>query len=145
MSLYEKYLFIRAIPKTLYFNFRYLPFKEAIRLPILISHKVFLKKVKGRVTVKKPLCFGVKIGFGDVGIFDRHLSRTIWENSGHVIFDGKANIGHGSKISVSGLLEIGNDFVITAESSIICFKHVKFGDEVLISWENLITHIPHVN
>lgn len=42
-------------------------------------------------------------------------------NSGHVIFKSKAKIGHGSKIVVAGLLDIGDKFTITAESSIYLF------------------------
>lgn len=81
----------------------------------------------------------IRVGFGDVGIFDNVLSRTIIQLDGKIIFYGKALIGHGSRISVggNGILEIGENFTITAETSIICHKKIKFGNNVLISWENL--------
>jgi len=81
----------------------------------------------------------IKIGFGDVGIFDKKNSRSILELSGKIIFNGNANIGHGSKISVGkdGILNIGNNFNITAETSIVCFKNITFGENCLISWDNL--------
>ena len=81
----------------------------------------------------------IRIGFGDVGIFDRIFSRTIIQLDGKIIFYGDASIGHGSKVSVgeNGVLEIGKNFTITAETSIICHKKIKFGNNVLISWENL--------
>ena len=80
----------------------------------------------------------IKIGFGDVGIFDQIKSRTIWQVSGNVEFRGKANIGHGSKLSISGNLLIGKNFNITAESSIIVKKEIAIGKNVLISWDSLI-------
>ncbi|MGX7630963.1 acyltransferase [Bacillus thuringiensis] len=135
------WLFTLAIPKTIYFNFYYFSFKEAIKFPVLVSHRVYLMEMKGKVILRGPLKKGmIKIGFGEVGIFDQHRSRSIWQVSGTVMFIGDALIGHGSKISVSkhGELEFGANFVITAESQIWCKKKIIFGDNVLISWENLI-------
>ena len=47
--LRKLYLFLRCIPKTLYFNFKYLPFNKAIKFPILVSHRVWLMETKGKV------------------------------------------------------------------------------------------------
>jgi acetyltransferase-like isoleucine patch superfamily enzyme len=108
-------------------------------MPIIISHRVCLKEVKGKINIINNMRFGmIHIGFGDIGIFDRKKSRTIWQLSGVVNFAGKANIGHGSKISVSGELTIGNDCSIVAETSIICRNKVNIGNNTLISWDNLI-------
>jgi acetyltransferase-like isoleucine patch superfamily enzyme len=54
------------------------------------------------------------------------------------MFKGMARIGHGSKLSVSGRLTLGEHFFISAESSIIAMKDVAFGNNVLISWDVLI-------
>src|SRR5690606_18497240 len=120
--------------KTIVFNFKTLPFKHAIKLPILISKNVYLKKHKGDIIINCTLKTGlIQIGFGSVGIFDNKKSRSVWEVSGTVVFNGKCNIGHGSKISVAknAELTLGNNFVITAESSIIVTQKVKFGDNCL--------------
>ena len=125
--------------KTIWFNFHYLPFHQATRLPIFISRNVRLFKAKGTIEIKGNLEPGmIKIGHGFVGIFDKKLSKSIWEVTGKVIFNGGANIGHGSKISVSGVLELGRNFIITAESSIIATKRVKIGDDCMFSWEVLV-------
>ena len=95
-------------------------------------------EMRGKVIIDAPIRFGmIRIGEGFVGIFDRHHSRSIWQVSGTVIFHGNADIGHGSKVVVDGILELGNNFCITAESAIIASTHVTFGKDVLISWENL--------
>lgn len=80
----------------------------------------------------------VKIGFGDVGHYDRKRSRTIWQVSGAVTFGGKASIGHGSKISVRGNLTLGDGFNMTAESTIVCAKEISFGKDCLVSWDILV-------
>ena len=82
----------------------------------------------------------VRIGFGFVGIFDKGKERTIWDNKGQVVFKGKARIGHGSRFVVgeAGKLELGDNFQCTSTLSLICYKSVKMGQNVLISWETLI-------
>jgi len=136
------YLFIRAIPKTLYFNFKYLPFKKAIKLPIIVSHRVWLMETKGRVSLTaaeiKPAM--IKIGFGEVGIFDQMKERSVLKLEGSMMFQGRANIGHGCKICIGseGKLTFGNEIIITAESSIICNKEIYIADKAMISWETLI-------
>ena len=127
--------------KTLYFNFTYLPFHQAKKLPFLVSRKVYLSQTKGVVSIEGPITTGmIRIGYGDVGIFDKKRSRSIWQVSGKVIFKGTAHLGHGSKISVGkqGVLELGPNFALTAESAIVSHKQIVFGKNCLVSWECLI-------
>lgn len=127
---------------TLKFNFTYFDFKTAIKFPVIVSCRVYLKKLAGKVVLDFPWETGaVLLGFGDVGIFDKQKSRSIWEvNSGTVIFKGKAAIRHGSKISVNnGNLQFGENFKITAESTVICTDaSIVFGNNNLLSWDILI-------
>ena len=132
---------ILGLPKTLIINLKYFPIKTALKLPILVSNNVCLKKVSGDIILDTNIRTGIiKIGFGDIGIFDKNRSRSIWQVSGRIIFKGKSNIGHGSKISVNkqGKLILGDEFKISAESSIICNNNITFGDNCLISWDCLI-------
>jgi len=126
--------------KTIYINFKYFSLKNALKLPILISRNVWLKNCSGKIDILGNIYSGmIRIGFGEVGIFDKKHSRSILEFSGKIIFNGTANIGHGSKICVGkdGILTMGNNFNITAESSIVCYKKITFGENCLISWDNL--------
>ncbi len=132
------YLYILAVPKTILFNFYYFPFLTAIRFPVLVSHRVWLMKMGGEVKLSSKRTTHIKIGFGNVGIFDQHRSRTIWKVTGTVEFRGKAAIGHGSKIAVTGRLVLGKKLHITAESSIVVATEVSIGDNVIISWDSLI-------
>ena len=127
--------------KTLYFNFKYLPLKDALKLPFFISKKVYLLETNGIIKIDAPIKTGmIRIGYGDIGIFDFKRSRSIWQISGKIIFKGNANIGHGTKISVNknAILRIGDNFEITAETEIVAQKDIQFGNNVLVSWDCLI-------
>lgn len=68
------------------------------------------------------------------------MSRSIWEVYGNIIFKGRTQFGHGSKISVgkNGTLIIGDNFKISAESAIAAHNRIEFGGNCLLSWEILI-------
>ena len=115
MTSFDFFNILCSFPKTLRFNLHYFPLKTALKLPVIVSHRTFLRELHGKVTLSETVDTAmVKIGFGDVGHYDRKRSRTIWQVSGEVNFRGKASIGHGSKISVRGKLELGERFNITA-------------------------------
>lgn len=127
--------------KTLYFNLKYLPFTQAVKFPFFISRRCRLRTVKGEVKINGPIHPGmIIIGYGQVGIFDSKRSRSIWNVAGLVTFEGKANIGHGCKISVErgAELRIGSNFMVSAETSIVCAKSIVIGSDCLFSWEILV-------
>jgi acetyltransferase-like isoleucine patch superfamily enzyme len=131
----------RVTLKSIYFNFKYLPFNTALKLPILVSNHTYLKLCAGSIVINGPIRTGmIQIGFATVGIFDHKRSRSIWNVSGRVIFKGKTFIGQGSKLSVGGggTLTLGSDFNISSETAIICSKAITFGNNCLLSWEILL-------
>ena len=116
MTAFDFFNIIRSIPKTLRFNLHYFPLKTALKLPVVVSHRTYLRELHGKVELPENIETAmVKIGFGDVGHYDRKRSRGIWQVSGTVSFGGKASIGHGSKLSVRGHLSLGADFNMTAD------------------------------
>ena len=59
---------IMSIPKTIYFNFKVLPVKQALRLPYIVSYHVKLSGIKRKtfLTKNKDLSTcSMRIGFGD--------------------------------------------------------------------------------
>jgi acetyltransferase-like isoleucine patch superfamily enzyme len=139
MTAFDFFNVLRSIPKTLRFNLHYFPLKTALKLPVIVSHRTYLRELHGKVELPENVKTAmVKIGFGDVGHYDRKRSRGIWQVSGTVSFGGKASIGHGSKLSVRGDLKLGAGFNMTAESTIVCAKEIRFGDDCLLSWDILV-------
>ena len=135
MTAFDFFNILCSIPKTLRFNLHYFPLKTALKLPVVVSHRTYLRELHGKVELPEKVERAmIKIGFGDVGHYDRKRSRGIWQ----VSFGGKASIGHGSKLSVRGHLSLGADFNLTAESTIVCAKEIRFGNDCLLSWDILV-------
>lgn len=137
--------YLRAISKlnfkTIRFNLRYFKLADALKFPVLISGNVYLRTCEGKIVIEAPLRFGmIEIGYGAVGIFDDKKDRAIWHNMGEVIFERNANIGHGSKISVNkgARLRMGENFRITANSTIFSSTDISFGKDCLLSWDILV-------
>ena len=139
MTAFDFWNILLSLPKTLRFNLHYFPLKTALKLPVFVSHRTFLRELHGKIMLPEKVNTAmIKIGFGDVGHYDRKRSRSIWQVSGTVAFGGKASIGHGSKLSVRGNLTLGADFNMTAESTIVCAHQISFGNDCLLSWDILI-------
>jgi acetyltransferase-like isoleucine patch superfamily enzyme len=139
MTIARAWLVLLGLPKSILFNLRYLPLAQAVRLPILVSHRVALLDLRGRVTLAGPVRPGmVLLGFGTVGAFDYRRSRSVWQVDGEVVFEGPARLGNGFKLSVAGRVTFGAGFVLSAESQIVCQHRISFGSGCLVSWDVLI-------
>lgn len=131
-----------SIIKTIYFNLKYFPLYEAIKLPVFIAKRTILRRLKGCIKIDSPIKTGlIKLGFVYVGLYDSRLAKSLWESSPSsvTIFHGRAYLGSGVKISVcGGTLEVGDNFSITANSSVICKNKITLGRDSLISWDTMI-------
>jgi hypothetical protein len=58
--------YLGGIPKSIYVNFRLLPFKQAIKMPIIVSRKTTLSSLSGSVSLDKLKTGSIRIGFGNV-------------------------------------------------------------------------------
>lgn len=131
-----------SIPRTILFNFRYLPFSQAIKLPVWIAYncKVLLKP-GGVILTRQPNFAMIRIGYHKVPLMEPH-SKTLLavERGGTLIFDGSAHIGKGSKIYVAknANLKLGDNFAISASTQISCHKSIQFGKDIQFSWDCLV-------
>ena len=133
----NKWIF-RSIFYSIYFNFHYLPFKQAIRLPILL-YKPHLFRCRGQVRiVSDNIKFGmIKLGIYGVTIYPNN-GIMIQNNGGLIIFKGRCVIGNNSYISVgkTGKLIFGANFNATASLKIVAYYKISFEENVLVGWEN---------
>ena len=129
-----------ALLKSIIFNFHYLPFQQAIHLPILLGRRTYLAHMGGSIVLEGPIKRGIiHIGYRRIGFQDKKYDRTKWHVSGKVIFHGNGIvIGMGTDISVAGTLEIERNVCITGASTIICLNHISLGKKALISWDVLL-------
>ena len=129
----------RSLIKTVYFNFKCLPFKQAVHIPVIL-YKPKFKNLSGKFVIDSSdgIKMGlVKMGYPRVSIYDG--TGVMIENLGVITFSGRCTMGAGIKISVGkeGRLDFGNNFMATAEMKIVCYDHIHFDDYVLVGWECL--------
>ncbi len=133
-ELRKAYWLVRSIPGSLWFNLRYLPLAQALRLPILVSHRVAFRRLRGEVILDEVRGGIVRIGFPDNSAFDAHGPKSIWQVSGKVRFKGRCRMGSSTKILCDGELTFGANFVATAETSVYCAQRIEFGAGNLLAW-----------
>lgn len=127
-----------SMPKTVYFNFRVLPIKQAIRLPIFISFSTKLLHMrKGCIILDKSIQnkpFSVVIGFNGTEVVPPQKSM-ISLKSGNLIFKGTCHIAEGCIIDIDGgVLTLGKQFSANRNFWISCNKSITFGDEAMLGW-----------
>lgn len=130
-------LLVRALPKTLWFNFHYLPFRQAIRLPVLIGPHTRLAALRGRLIIEQPRFGSIRFGLCRNPMFDLDRPRPVWQVTGGIVrFSGRTDLGASTKFFVeSGELNFGRDFSANANFSVSVQTGVSFGDDCLLSWD----------
>ena len=136
-NLRRKLFLMWSFPFTLFFNFYYLPFRQAIHVPIILYHPTFWA-LGGKVIIDAPqICFGM-IRLGLFNASANNEKGFVWSNEGGTaIFHGRFATGPGSVLKISqpnAVLEIG-DYVGNASGlKIDCNYHIKIGDKVCLGW-----------
>ena len=136
-------LYVLGFPKSIYVCLRLCKFRDAIKIPIIVSHKTRLVNLSGSVSFLSARPGLVRIGFGSVETYDFRTEITLLSVPGHIFFRGKAKIGKASKISVQGELDLGKNFHVSAAATIICRKKIIFGDNCLVGWESIFSDADH--
>lgn len=132
-----------GIPKSIYVNFRLLPFSQAIRIPIIVSRKTKLQSLAGKVYLENIKTGMIRIGFGNMQMLDYHYHRTLLLLEGNITFKGKCKIGMGSRLMVYGHLELGDNFLISGDGMIICNQRIVIGNDCTMAWESIIMDTDH--
>ena len=117
-------------------SFYYLPFKQAIYLPILLYKPHFID-LKGTIIINtSKIHFGMIIlGKYNVPLYP-NSGITFQNCGGKIVFKGKCSIGNNSTIAIGekGILEIDNNFTATTSLKLVAFHKVTIEEEVLIGW-----------
>lgn len=136
MSILKK-IFAHNYFAILYFNFKMLPFKQAIKLPFDFYYKIRFENLSGQIILEEnQLKRGmIKIGGRGSEMFSR--TATIIDLKGILVINGVVEIGHGCLLRVEkkGVLKFGNEVRIGALSKIFCENEIIFNNEIDFSWE----------
>ena len=128
-----------SFSKTIRFNLKYFTIQQAIKIPIIVYKGVCVNSLHGSIEVHGKIKSGIlKIGRPCLGNQDSKYDRTIFALDGLLTIQGNIVIGRGTKIAVTGHLQLGDGFEVTGDSSIICNDSISIGRRCLISWNCLI-------
>lgn len=135
----NKWIF-RSIIKTIWFNFHYLPFKQALKIPIVL-YKPKIISAKGTIKINGPIHTGM-IQLGKPNVFLYSNNGIMFENWGGVLeFNGKCIIGNSSALSIGnhGNLRLGYNFRATCALKLACYYGMEINDNVLLGWDCTLT------
>ena len=124
--------------KTVYINFKTLPFKQALRLPIFVYSKTEFRSIKGRIVINGHISPNM-IHIGDNTRYpttSRPLS--VWTINGQIVFNGPINFLQGTYVYVAenATLQFGtNGTFVGSDTKIICRDRIDIGNCVEITWE----------
>lgn len=135
----DKVKYILDIPKTIYFNFRYLPFRYAVKLPFFVGHtyKFALKnyEIKFNIPLNEIKMFMIQFGNGGSIDIPPQKYGLISVDKGTLIFNGSARFNAGCTIRVSGgCLSIGDNVRANRNCNISCCKEIVIGKQTLFGY-----------
>ena len=121
--------------KTLYLNFRLLPFKQAIKFPFVIFGKTKLRELSGKATFNCPIKFRlINIGL-DVDNMPITFAPTQIKIQGNLEIGGNIIINKGANFVVwpNASMKLGNDVMICSGVTLKATNKVTVGNHVMIS------------
>lgn len=128
-------LFLHNIFYIIYLNFKFLPFKQACRLPIDVYGKLRLVGKSGKLNIIGDIRPGmIKLGSQGRDMFP--LDPVILDIRGELSFNGYFYIGCGSTIRVenNAKMSIGANSRFGAQTILFCEEKINIGAQVEGSW-----------
>ena len=126
--------------KTLWINFKILPFRQAIKCPIIVAYNTKIKSV-GRILFEGEIYTGMfLLGVMRVRDYESNHQPTIFNNCGCIHIKGRVRLNSGVALFVNrgANIFLGKLVGIGANSRVVCYREISFGDDVRISWNNQI-------
>lgn len=120
--------------KTILLNFSVLPFKQAIKLPIILYNNVKIITI-GDIKIQGSIKTGmIKIGVNDT---KAHGPSKILL-SGELILKGKCDIFYGTVLEGKGKLTFGNNVRIAENCKIMCQHSINIGNNCYFGYDSII-------
>lgn len=127
-----------SLIKTIYFNFRSFPLKQAVKMPAYLYGRIDIVSLKGSMIISDTEILSGMLRIGYTWGF-RSKWKTRFVNRGKIILKGKDfMLGRGGEISVleGGCLEIGRNVQFAENVMIMCTKYINVGNNVRIAYNS---------
>lgn len=129
-------LFRRNWWAIFYFNFKMLPFKQAIKFPFDFYGSVRFIQTSGRFIFHTPIRRGlVRFGLTEHTCFPKE--QIIIDIAGVWNIKGEFSCGVGTLLEIGkeATLNTGDDVMLSPRTKVIIRKGLSFGSRVSVSWE----------
>lgn len=132
-------VFQLSVLKTLLFNVHYFGI-VGMKFPVFVAKNVKFGNWGGRLELESFKTGNIRIGFNATDICDTVYQRCFWHTKGTINLGENVRIGAGCKISCGKDAKIffGKNTSINVNTQVICSQSIVFGEDCMISWENLI-------
>lgn len=121
--------------KSAYINLRLLPFKQAIKFPIIVTGRLKIRSLIGKVIIKGEVRMGlVNIG-QDVDNMPISMLPAQLMIKGILIINGNVILNKGANLVVwpNATMELGDDVMICSGVTLKAVNKVALGNHVMIS------------
>ena len=137
LKMRDIFSLIISLPITIYVNFRCLPFRTALKLPLFIGYRTHIDKLSRNIRFGcEPKTFMIRIGWG--GTEGRELGKKnylLLNDNATIQFNGRCTMSSGISLILDlGTLEIGEHFFCNKNCTISCNDRITIGDHVLFGW-----------
>lgn len=129
------------IIKTVYINFRCLPFKQAVFFPIKCYGPVRFRQLAGKIVLSKVPKARLSIGADNLGYRTKGSTTITMVKGATMVVDGAVSINQGASILVDkdAILTMKNFSSLGDDSEIICRKSIIVGVSTRIAWQCQVT------
>lgn len=124
-------------PAIFYFNFKMLPFRQAIHLPFDFYHQIRFNDLSGKVNIRSKKVYRgmIKIGGRGSDIFTRRCSVITLRGYMEVGYGIELGTGISLVIDKDAKFILGNNVRFGAFTKVYCNKQIEMDNEIDFSWE----------
>jgi len=121
--------------KSAYINIKLLPMHQAIHFPIIVTGKLKVRAINGRISMHCTPRFGLMNIGCDVDNMPIAMSPAQLMITGHLILNGDVILNQGASLVVwpNATMELGNDVMICSGVVLKAVNKVSIGNHVMIS------------
>ncbi len=138
MSVIRRFFWRINWLKTLWVNFKALPLRQAVKIPIIVSKNTIIRNV-GKIEFSDNVYPGMlTIGLIYISSFEVTNPKTLFNNQGTLRIGGNVKMHPGVKLYIrkGAQLTVGNHVGFGSNSKVVCCKSITIGNDVRVSWES---------
>ena len=131
---------ICSLPKNIYFNFKVLPLRQAIKLPIYVDYGVKIQEVyKNVIEIDDDNVYRYMISFGrggSDGIAKTSKGIISFKDTTRIVFEGPAQFHSGVRLwaDENAVLRFGKNFSANKNFTLFYNDEIFFGQDCMVGW-----------